>query len=95
MTIGQLDDLTVKVYIPESSYGQINLGDVATMTTNSFPDETFDATVIRIADKAEYTPRNVQTSEDRATTVYAIELSVTSPDGKLKPGMQVDVDFGN
>ena len=95
MTIGQLDELTVKVYIPESSYGQINLGDVATMTTNSFPDETFDATVIRIADKAEYTPRNVQTSEDRATTVYAIELSVTSPDGKLKPGMQVDVDFGN
>jgi hypothetical protein len=36
----------------------------------------------------------VQTSEDRATTVYAIELSVTDPDGKLKPGMPVDVDFG-
>ena len=63
------------------------------LTTNSFPDEVFEATVIRIADKAEYTPRNVQTAEDRATTVYAIELSVADPDGKLKPGMQVDVIF--
>jgi len=51
--------------------------------------------VIRIADKAEYTPRNVQTSEDRATTVYAIELSVNDTAGNLKPGMQVDVSFGN
>jgi multidrug resistance efflux pump len=93
MTVGQLDDLTVKVYIPESKYGQIDLGDIVELTTNSFPDEVFEATVIRIADKAEYTPRNVQTSEDRATTVYAIELSLVDPDGKLKPGMQVDVSF--
>ena len=87
MTIGQLDDLTVKVYVPESKYGQIDLGDIADLTTNSFPDEVFEATVIRIADKAEYTPRNVQTSEDRATTVYAIELSVDDPDGKPPSGV--------
>lgn len=93
MTIGQLGDLTVKVYIPESRYGQIDLGDMAILTTNSFPDVDFEATVIRISDKAEYTPRNVQTSEDRATTVYAIELSVNDSSGQLKPGMQVDVEF--
>jgi multidrug resistance efflux pump len=95
MTIGQLEELTVKVYIPESQYGKIDLGDIAELTTNSFPDEVFEATVIRIADKAEYTPRNVQTAEDRATTVFAIELSVDDPEGKLKPGMQVDVNFEN
>jgi HlyD family secretion protein len=83
------------VYIPENRYGQINLGDIANLWTNSFPNETFEATVIRIADKAEYTPRNVQTAEDRATTVYAIELSVTDPEGRLKPGMQVDVSFND
>jgi multidrug resistance efflux pump len=94
LTIGLLDNLTVKVYIPESEYGQIRLGDTATLTTNSFPDETFEAVVIRISEKAEYTPRNVQTSEDRATTVYAVDLSVTDPQGKLKPGMPVDVQFG-
>jgi len=95
LTIGKLDDLTVKVYVPESKYGQINLDDTVELTTNSFPDKVFEATVIRIADKAEYTPRNVQTSEDRATTVYAIELSVNDTAGNLKPGMQVDVSFGN
>jgi multidrug resistance efflux pump len=93
MTIGQLNELTVKVYISENRYGQIDLGEIAELRTNSFPEEVFNVTVIRIADKAEYTPRNVQTSEDRATTVYAIELSVADPDAKLKPGMLVDVSF--
>ncbi len=94
MTLGQLDKLTVTVYIPEDKYGQINLGDSAQLTADSFPDETFEATVTRIANRAEYTPRNVQTQEDRQTTVYAIELSVDDPEGKLKPGMPTDVVFG-
>ena len=94
MSIGQLDKLTVTVYIPEDKYGQINLGDSAQLSADSFPGETFDATVTRIADRAEYTPRNVQTKEDRQTTVYAIKLSVNDPEGKLKPGMPTDVVFG-
>jgi HlyD family secretion protein len=94
MTIGQLNQLTVKVYIPEDRYGQIDLGDHAQVTTDSFPGEAFDGTVKRIAQQAEYTPRNVQTQEDRRTTVFAVELSVSDPSGKLKPGMPVDVQFG-
>ncbi len=94
MTIGQLHDLSVMVFIPENKYGHINLGDTARLSSDSFPDQSFDATVIRIADRAEYTPRNVQTQEERVTTVYAIELSVSNPDGQLKPGMPVDVLFG-
>jgi len=93
MTIAQLDKLTVTVYIPEDRYGEINLGGHASLKGDSFPGETFDAVVSRIADQAEYTPRNVQTTEGRQTTVYAIELSVANPDGKLKPGMPVDVEF--
>jgi HlyD family secretion protein len=95
MTIGQLNQLTVKVYIPEDRYGQIDLGDHAQVTTDSFPGEAFDGTVKRIAQQAEYTPRNVQTQEDRRTTVFAVELSVSDPSGKLKPGMPVDVQFGS
>jgi multidrug resistance efflux pump len=93
VTIGQLDDLTITVYIPEDRYGRISLGDHVKVTTDSFPGESFDAVVTRIADRAEYTPRNVQTKEDRATTVFAIKLTVEDPEGKLKPGMPVDVDF--
>ncbi len=93
MTISQLDELTVTVYIPENQYGQINLGDTAQLKVDSFPFETFEAFVTRIADQAEYTPRNVQTQEERQTTVYAVELSVNDPEGKLKPGMPTDVVF--
>ena len=93
LSVGQLDNLTVTVFIPENKYGQINLGDLAQLTSDSFPEQTFDATVVRIADRAEYTPRNVQTQEERVTTVYAIELSVSNSQGRLKPGMPVDVHF--
>jgi multidrug resistance efflux pump len=94
MTIAKLDKLTVTVYISEDRYGEVSLGQSASLSVDSFPDETFSATVTRIADQAEYTPRNVQTKEERQTTVYAVELSVENPDGKLKPGMPVDVTFG-
>ncbi len=94
LTIGRLDRLTITVYIPEDKYGRIRLGDTATVTVDSFPGETFEAKVIYIAQEAEYTPRNVQTKEGRTTTVYAVELEVRDPAGKLKPGMPADVDFG-
>jgi len=95
MTIAILDELTVTVYIPEDKYGQISLGDEAFLSVDSFPGEKFQAVVTRIADHAEYTPRNIQTKEDRQSTVYAIELSVKDPGGKLKPGMPTDVEFVN
>ena len=93
MTIAPLDELTVTVYIPEDRYGQISLGDTATLNIDSFPEESFEATVIHIADQAEYTPRNVQTKEERQTTVFAIKLSVSNTEGMLKPGMPADLVF--
>ncbi|HEY57986.1 MAG TPA: HlyD family efflux transporter periplasmic adaptor subunit [Anaerolineae bacterium] len=94
LTLGRLDRLTITVYIPEGKYGTLRLGDKATVTVDSFPGETFEAQVVYIAQQAEYTPRNVQTKEGRTTTVYAVELQVYDPAGKLKPGMPADVDFG-
>jgi hypothetical protein len=63
------------------------------MTVDSFPDETFTATVTRIADQAEFTPRNVQTEDGRRATVFAIDLALLDPTGRLKPGMPADVEF--
>jgi HlyD family secretion protein len=94
LSIGQTDRLTITVFVPEDRYGQIDLGDHVQVSVDAFPDETFDATVTRIADKAEFTPRNVQTEEGRRTTVFAVELTVTDPGGMLKPGMPADVTFG-
>jgi HlyD family secretion protein len=92
-TLVKLDDLTITVYVPENRYGTILLGQTARVSADSFPGETFEAKVIRIADQAEFTPRNVQTEQGRATTVFAVDLAVTNPQGKLKPGMPADVVF--
>jgi len=93
MTIGMEDQLTVKVYIPENEYGRISLGDTAIVAVDSYPDKTYTATVTQIAEQAEFTPRNVQTKEDRQTLVFAIQLSIEDPAGDLKPGMPADVVF--
>jgi multidrug resistance efflux pump len=94
ISLGRLGDLTITVYIPEDRYGDISLGQTASVTVDSFPGETFNATVVYISDQAEFTPRNVQTVEGRSSTVYAIKLQVEDPNGKLKPGMPADVVFG-
>jgi HlyD family secretion protein len=92
-TLVKLDDLKITVYVPEDRYGTINLGQTARVMVDSFPGETFEAKVVRIADQAEFTPRNVQTETGRRTTVFAVDLALTNPQGKLKPGMPADVDF--
>lgn len=93
LTLADLSDLTITVYVPEDRYGQISLGQQAQVMVDSFPGVTFQAIVSHIADQAEYTPRNVQTVEGRSSTVYAIKLKVTDPEGKLKIGMPADVKF--
>lgn len=93
MTMADLSNLTITVYIPEDRYGLISLGQTAEVKVDSFPDLTFTATVIHIADQAEFTPRNVQTVEGRSATLFAIKLSVQDPEGKLKIGMPADVVF--
>jgi HlyD family secretion protein len=93
VTLGRLEDLTITVYIPEDQYGAIQLGQPALVTVDSFPDTHFAATVVRVADQAEFTPRNVQTPEGRRTTVFAVELSVRDDSSRLKPGMPADVVF--
>ena len=95
LVIGQLNDLTITVYVPEDRYGSIRLEQTAQVSVDSFPGELFPATVAHIADQAEFTPRNVQTASGRKTTVFAIRLNVSNSDGKLKPGMPADVKFGN
>ena len=93
MTIGQLENLTITVYVHEDRYGRIKLGQDAEMTVDSFPGEAFNATVVYISDQGEFTPRNVQTQEGRRSTVFAVVLSIQNEDGKLIPGMPADVVF--
>ena len=95
LTMANLNDLTITVYVPEDRYGEIHLGQEVSVSVDSFPGQTFNATVNYIADQAEFTPRNVQTVQGRSATVYAVKLKVSDPEGKLKLGMPADVVFVN
>lgn len=93
LVLADLDHLTITVYLPEDRYGEVTLGQEASVSVDSFPNQTFLAAVASVADKAEFTPRNVQTADGRKTTVFAIELAIDNAGGKLKPGMPADVKF--
>lgn len=93
MRVAQLDSLDLVVYLPEDEYGMVNIGDSVYITVDSFAKETFEGTILRISDEAEFTPKNVQTESGRKSTVYAVKVQVLNPDHKLKPGMPADVEF--
>ncbi|SRR5260221_3246954 len=93
MIVADLNALTLKVYVPESRYGQLSLGQVYQVTVDSFPGQTFKATVTHIADQAEFTPRNVQSIDGQRSTVFGVTLNLEPSGGKLKPGMPADVAF--
>jgi len=74
--LGELSNLTITVYVPEDRFGQIKIGQTATVSVDSFPGVTFTATVIQVADKAEFTPRNVQTVEGRRPLQHRLRHQV-------------------
>ena len=90
MTIGALETVQLTIYIAENQIGQVTQGQTAQVTVNSFPGRVFNGQVTHIADQAQFTPRNVQTSQERATTVFAVRIDIPNADHALKPGMPAD-----
>ena len=86
-----LDRLYLKVYIPEIEIGKVRLDLPARVYTDAFPDQPFDATVGYIASKAEFTPKEVQTRDERVKLIYALKLYLAAnPDHRLTPGLPAD-----
>jgi RND family efflux transporter MFP subunit len=90
MTIGSLDTVRLTLYIGEADIGRVRQGQQVDVTVDSFPGRTFKGTVTFIAQQAQFTPRNVQTRDERATTVFAVRVDLPNPDHALKPGMPAD-----
>ncbi|MCL4378456.1 MAG: efflux RND transporter periplasmic adaptor subunit [Actinobacteria bacterium] len=91
--VGDLYKVLCDIYIPEAEYGKIFLNQKAVLLVDSYPNEQFTGTVTKISDEAEFIPKNIQSKEDRVTTVYKITLSIENPQLKLKPGMPADVQI--
>jgi HlyD family secretion protein len=91
--LGDLDHPWIKVYVPETSLGKIKLGTAARVLVDSFPQQPFQGTVSWISDQAEFTPKNVQTAEERVNLVYAVKVTIQNAQRKLKAGMPADAEL--
>jgi HlyD family secretion protein len=92
-SVADLSHLWLDVYVPESKLGLVQVGQEVEIAVDSFPDEVFPGKVIFINGEAEFTPKNIQTKEERSKLVYRVRLEVPNPDNKLKIGMPADADI--
>jgi len=87
--------LWIRVYVPEPWLGLIKIGDHVRVRVDSFRDKDFDGIVEQINRQAEFTPRNVQTVEDRIRQVFGVKVRLPSSEDRLRAGMAADVYFSN
>ncbi|QQE75096.1 HlyD family efflux transporter periplasmic adaptor subunit [Brevibacillus composti] len=90
-TLMKADHLKLRVYIPEAELSSVRLGDRVEIKVDAYPEEVFSGRVQAIADKAEFTPKNVQTPDERTKLVFAVTIRITEGLDKLRPGMPADV----
>ncbi len=91
--LGDLDHPWIKIYVPETQLGKVRLGAPARVLVDSFPNQPFRGTVSWISDQAEFTPKNVQTAEERVNLVYAVKITIQNAERKLKSGMPADAEL--
>ena len=90
-TLLEKDQIYVRIYIPETEYGRIKLGQKAEVRVDSFPNMVFDGEVEQINQQAEFLPRNVQTREERVHQVFGVKIRINDPAGHVLAGMAADV----
>jgi multidrug resistance efflux pump len=92
-TLVEVDRLWVRVYVPEPELGHVQLGKEVAVTVDTFKSETFTGQVEQIASRGEFTPRNVQTRDERTHQVFAARIRLDNSAHKLRAGMAADVSI--
>jgi multidrug efflux pump subunit AcrA (membrane-fusion protein) len=91
--ISRLDPVVLTIYVPEAKIGRVRVGQIADVSVDMHPGRAFRGEVIHIASQAEFTPRNIQTTEERTTTVFAVRIKLPNPEHLLKPGMPAEANL--
>jgi HlyD family secretion protein len=90
VTLADLDHIWLRAYIAETDLGRIHWGQEATITTDTYPGKQYQGRISFISPDAEFTPKSVQTYQERVTLVYRIKIDIDNPNHELKPGMPAD-----
>ncbi len=93
VTVGDIDHPWLRAYINEKDLGRVKLGSKARITTDAFPGKVYDGRVSFISSDAEFTPKQIQTSEERVKLVYRIKIDVDNPHHELKSNMPADAEI--
>lgn len=88
--ISRVEQLNLMIYVNENDLGKVKLGGAADIVIDTYPEKNFPGRVVYISPIAEFTPKNVQTKEDRTKLVFGVKLEVENHDGVLKGGMPAD-----
>jgi len=85
------DQIWVRIYIPEPQLGLVKVGQPAKIAVDTFPKAAFAGVIEQINSEGEFTPRNIQSRDERANQVFGVKVRIDNREGKLKPGMSADV----
>ncbi len=92
VTLADLDHVWLRAYVNEPDIGRVRLGQAATVTTDNYPGKRYPGRIAFISDKAEFTPKSVETHAERVTLVYRIRIDLENPTHELVPGMPADAE---
>jgi HlyD family secretion protein len=93
VTVGDLDHPWLRAYVGETDLGRVKLGQKVKLTTDSYPGKNYTGTVSFISSEAEFTPKQIQTKEERVKLVYRIKVDVDNTAHELKNNMPVDAEI--
>jgi membrane fusion protein YbhG len=93
VTVGDIDHPWLRGYVSETDLGRVKLGSRARVTTDSFPGKVYNGRVTFISSEAEFTPKQIQTQQERVKLVYRIKIEMENPNHELKSNMPADAEI--
>lgn len=90
LKISDLETVNLIIYVSETELGKVKLNETADVTVDSYKDKVYKGKVIFISPEAEFTPKNIQTKDERTKLVFGVKLEIPNPQFDLKPGMPAD-----
>ena len=91
--IADLSSVELAIYVSETELGKVKLGQKAEINVDTYPDKSFDGQVTYISPQAEFTPKNIQTKDERTKLVFQVKIKINNPDFELKDGMPADAEI--
>ena len=93
LELSDIETVDLTVYIPETRIGRVKIGQTVRAYVDAYPNQVFEGVVSFIAHEAEFTPKNVQTQEERTNLVFAVKITMDNADHRLRPGMPADAEI--